>query len=161
MRDQEQARLEAVVEAYPEMTFVMDREATILDHVSDGLVPHISPQDFLVIRRPGFELKCRLNSKPVGSSIWITAHEDRNARDTALRCEGDRPVASAGRLAEKADENALIAPSILVEQNHHLATGLTPCPRHVDCDVERPALLARAGGGDHRHEPSRTPDVLR
>ncbi len=45
--EESQARLEAVVEAFPEMIFVMDREGYLLDHVSDGLVSHIPPQEFL------------------------------------------------------------------------------------------------------------------
>ena len=46
--EEDQARLETVVEAFPEMTFIVDKDGVYCDYVSaDGLDPYAKPDEFL------------------------------------------------------------------------------------------------------------------
>jgi len=93
-----------------------------LDHTGDPL--HVPPEDFVVVGRPRLELECWMNSEPMGLPIRVPAQEDRQDGDSALRREGDRPIASTRHPSEETDENTLLAASVLVEHHHHLAAGL-------------------------------------
>lgn len=91
----------------------------------------VPPQDLQVIGISRLELECPLNSKLMGSPIGVPVDEDRHDRDAPKCCQREWPIASTRQATEERHEEPLLAPCVLIEENHDLASRIK-CPNDPD-----------------------------